>query len=631
MPETDFKLNETEDALKKKYLDIINQLSYTELRNFKKMEYKKLVLSEMRTLFPEYQKNHYDQTALCVANFLQSEVQTRLRKISADQSFTTETSLLSESVIQALDLTLQPDDDMSGTENSIGEQLELDTCGNQSYPDSNNSTNHDESSSNLNDSITKLKEIASVESRGSKHMNGNKESDNHAKAKQCCDSCKVKTSSKKKYGMIQCTFCMQWFHEYCVGIQKDDPIGIWVCLTCRKVPVDLKQDIKCLKHEVDIIKQCTQSIFKAIEGLSTKFDQSLKSVNDRLTSVSTQINSEELCITESVLSLQSLTENLKTSVDQKSSQILNKTTAVFDKVKAHTETLNKIKNNQFPQQHNDQNKSNTIPNKPDNSSSRSMVNTNSKNGKQLRKPKETTQVPNTRPTIRRGKQSKPILSSNPTSTIPTGEVIDTIDLTTKPKKSIQTSTLLVGSSIVKGIRTSYLKPNVAVRTFPGATVDSLRTKLGDYDLDKCTTIILHVGGNDASNSTDLDAFCDFYISLLDSLLAEDRRLIVSGLLPRGNVDIEPYNDKLKSLCDEIDLEFIDHFDSFSLATGEIAETYFYSDKTHLNASGTRKFLANIDTVCKVAKLANLLNNNAQISPPKKYFQSSRRGTRPPPR
>ena len=133
MPETDFKLNETEDALKKKYLDIIIQLSYTVLRNFKKMEYKKLVLSEMRTLFPEYQKNHYDQTALSVANFLQSEVQTWLRKTQADQSFTTETSLLSESVIQALDLLLQPDDDMSGTENNIGEQLELDTCGNQNY------------------------------------------------------------------------------------------------------------------------------------------------------------------------------------------------------------------------------------------------------------------------------------------------------------------------------------------------------------------------------------------------------------------------------------------------------------------------------------------------------------------
>ena len=168
---------------------------------------------------------------------------------------------------------------------------------------------------------------------------------------------------------------------------------------------------------------------------------------------------------------------------------------------------------------------------------------------------------------------------------------------------------MVGSSILKGIRTTYLKPNVAVRTFPGATAESLRTKLGDYDFDKCATIILHVGGNGASNSTDLDAFCDNYISLLDSLLAEDRRLIVSGLLPRGNVDIEPYNDKLKSWCDENDVEYIDQkSDSFSLATGEIAETFFNSDKTHLNASGTRKFLANIDTVCKVTKLANLVTS-----------------------
>ena len=87
----------------------------------------------------------------------------------------------------------------------------------------------------------------------------------------------------------------------------------------------------------------------------------------------------------------------------------------------------------------------------------------------------------------------------------------------------------------------------------------------------------------------------------------------------------------KVLFLENDLEYIDHFDSFSLATGEIAETYFYSDKTHLNASGTRVFLANIDTVCRVAKLSNLVNNNAQVSPPKKYFQGSRRGTRPTPR
>ena len=173
-------------------------------------------------------------------------------------------------------------------------------------------------------------------------------------------------------------------------------------------------------------------------------------------------------------------------------------------------------------------------------------------------------------------------------------------MTIKPKKSVHTATLLVGSSILKGIRTAKLKTNAAIRTFPGPIVYSLGTKLGDYDLDKCPTIIGHVGRNSASKSTDLDAFCDNYISLLDSLLAEDRRLIVSDLLPRGNVDIEPYNDKLKKLCEDA-LEYIDHFVSFSLTTGEIAVTYFYSDETHLNASGTRQFLANIDTVYKVAK------------------------------
>ena len=72
---------------------------------------------------------------------------------------------------------------------------------------------------------------------------------------------------------------------------------------------------------------------------------------------------------------------------------------------------------------------------------------------------------------------------------------------------------MVDSSILKGIRTAHLKPNVAVRTFPGAMVDSLRTKLGVYELDKCMIIILHVEGSDASNSTDLDAFCDNYTKL----------------------------------------------------------------------------------------------------------------------
>ena len=61
---------------------------------------------------------------------------------------------------------------------------------------------------------------------------------------------------------------------------------------------------------------------------------------------------------------------------------------------------------------------------------------------------------------------------------------------------------------------------------------------------------------------DLESFQDNYIDLMDSLASDDRRLIVSGLLPRASVDLEPYNKQLKLLCDENHIDFIDHYDSF---------------------------------------------------------------------
>ena len=103
---------------------------------------------------------------------------------------------------------------------------------------------------------------------------------------------------------------------------------------------------------------------------------------------------------------------------------------------------------------------------------------------------------------------------------------------------------------------------------------------------------------------------------------------MSGLLPRESVDPEPYNDKLKSLYDENDLEYIDHFDGFLLATGEIPEADFHNDKTHINLSRTRKFLLNIDAVCKVT---NLVNRTEQARPPVNVYQGSRRKTGLPPR
>ena len=198
-----------------------------------------------------------------------------------------------------------------------------------------------------------------------------------------------------------------------------------------------------------------------------------------------------------------------------------------------------------------------------------------------------------------------------------------IDLTKNPNKVINKSTLLVGSSILKGVRTSELQPNATVRTFSGAKIEDVKTKLGEYYIDHCKTIILHVGGNDADNGTDPEEFGDGFVSLLNSLVADDRRIIVSGILPRQSVNLEPFNDKLKALCAENDIEYVDHFASFLLASGEIAEMYFLRDRTHLNRSGTTKFLSNIDNVFKVLGMANSVSRSQQCFPRNKQFYGFR--------
>ena len=154
-------------------------------------------------------------------------------------------------------------------------------------------------------------------------------------------------------------------------------------------------------------------------------------------------------------------------------------------------------------------------------------------------------------------------------------------------KQIKQSTLLVGSSILKGIKPQEFKPSTTLRSFPGATTETLQEKLCAFNLDNCKTIIVHVCGNDADDGKDLETFFDDYILLLESLADKDRRIIVSDLLLRKHIDLKPYNEKLKSLCEEMNIDSINNYDSFSFASGEISAAYFARDNIHLNVNGTR--------------------------------------------
>ena len=141
------------------------------------------------------------------------------------------------------------------------------------------------------------------------------------------------------------------------------------------------------------------------------------------------------------------------------------------------------------------------------------------------------------------------------------------------------TTLLVGSSIRKGVETKDRNGDATVRSFPGTTIQTLKSKLQEYDTDNCKRIILHVGGNDGDNGADMDSFQDVYISLLEILAPEDRRLIVSGLLPRETADLESYNIQLKALCDENDTDFITHSKDKQTVENNLQSDFTVAKKT----------------------------------------------------
>ena len=53
------------------------------------------------------------------------------------------------------------------------------------------------------------------------------------------------------------------------------------------------------------------------------------------------------------------------------------------------------------------------------------------------------------------------------------------------------------------------------------------------------------------------------------------------------------------MCETKNVEFVDHYNGFLLASGDIADSYYHRDKLHPNTFGTRKLLRNLDAVHRV--------------------------------
>lgn len=259
--------------------------------------------------------------------------------------------------------------------------------------------------------------------------------------------------------MTRCSICMTWFHDQCVGLDKDEPVGIWLCSSCREVPQGLQKNIIELKTEVVQLKASTNTIISTITTLSTQVTSCIEGIHDKLTAISNQLSCNDKKTSEALESLSSESNKMKTNFDQKTCQLLNKTTTIIDKLKRHNEPLNKSPSGTSDQEPSE----NKTPEEP---------------------PIKTNSVPTRAENPKTQYNQKVNVQQNKPSQPQKAHESETIDLTSSPKskKAINQKTLLVGSSLLKDVKLNQLNNDTAVRTFSGATIETLQTRLNQFNI-----------------------------------------------------------------------------------------------------------------------------------------------------
>ena len=279
------ELIQLEDALKEKHIDIIRNMSHLELKKFSKGKYKEKLLKELKQQLPGYDnETQLSETSQCEANTLCREANSKNKsRVRESTSAKNVSALLSDTVIADLDSSLHTDAthglDPPPPDHECDDVDDGDDSGEES--DNESQQDHD-----ANDSITQLKQIDTTDNETTDHSNTTKPKQNNADQSEktvCIQICKIKPNSKQQYDRTRCTLCLMWYHDKCVGLDKDEPIGLWLCPSCRNTLHVLKNDVTCLKNDVKSIKECTESILTAVNGLSTKLEDCVGELHDRIT------------------------------------------------------------------------------------------------------------------------------------------------------------------------------------------------------------------------------------------------------------------------------------------------------------------------------------------------------------
>ena len=153
-------------------------------------------------------------------------------------------------------------------------------------------------------------------------------------------------------------------------------------------------------------------------------------------------------------------------------------------------------------------------------------------------------------------------------------------------------TIIVGDSIVKGLRNDFLsraaKRRVTVRSFPGATTTDMEHYLQPSLATKPKAIILHVGTNDLKNSSSARNVAEKIVDLGNMIATNspNTSVTISAITQRSDEQslkkkVKDCSKVLKTFCNQNGWGFVEHLN--------IDETCLNNYKLHLNKKGIAIF------------------------------------------
>ncbi|MEW8340004.1 MAG: GDSL-type esterase/lipase family protein [Candidatus Thiodiazotropha taylori] len=150
---------------------------------------------------------------------------------------------------------------------------------------------------------------------------------------------------------------------------------------------------------------------------------------------------------------------------------------------------------------------------------------------------------------------------------------------------------LISSVNPKGLTSTVVKNGIS-----GGNIDKVSTQIKLYDLRKFSHVIVYVGGNDASNGTDIEYFEEVFDQVIQHIKAANNqcKIILCASCPRSDTSTSDVNDIMHTLAQHHNISFIDQNKAFHDRRGNIIAGYYDTDGIHLSPSGVKRLLGTIN-------------------------------------